>query len=209
MTKTVAASAFAALLFTVSNPAAGAEERPLTLKIERQDLLAAIKAEGGSPKADSPPSSGLKPLEVCERHLAVNLWGLSHHWDGKNSPRKLEEVNTGAGIRFYCGRLFAAVDDMKNSVGGNMLAYGVGYEFLLAQVRKIAVSFTPQLTRVQYEIPGYETRRGNAIFPAFSLRGEKMALNLGFIPRERRLLKLLGKGEAIFVFVSYHGDPLK
>ena len=134
-----------------------------------------------------------KAPEGC--YWGVDGWGFSHHADRRKG---YNEKNWGAGARGQCGNWFAAVDDMRNSVRGNTLSVGGGYEYPVFSIGDFTFSAEAELTHLDYEVPGRGVARGFILLPGIEARKGRWGGTLAYVPPG-------GRRESIFlIFGSYY-----
>ena len=118
-----------------------------------------------------------------EVHLALNLWGYSHHAE---RHKNYNERNWGFGGRGYYGNWFAAIDDMKNSVRGKAVSVGIGYEYPFFTVSGYTVSAVGEVSYLRYEFPNKGTMSGTIILPGASIRNGAWSGNVVLIPKTNK-----------------------
>src|ERR1035437_1088663 len=92
-----------------------------------------------------------------ENHLAVDVWGLSHH---VNREKGYNEQNWGGGLRLYHRSFFVAADIMRNSVRGQTSSIGAGYDHNLFNIGTYAFSAEVEVAHLDYQVPKRGTARG-------------------------------------------------
>jgi hypothetical protein len=134
---------------------------------------------------------------AAENHLAINVWGFSHH---VSRDKGYNEKNWGLGMRGYHDNWFASIDYMRNSLRGQTTSIGAGYDYPVYSLGKYTFLISAEVAHLNYQVPDRGTARGYVILPGISIRRENMNLNMTLIPPS-------GKREPIVLyFLTYHFD---
>jgi len=134
-------------------------------------------------------------LAEDENHLALDLWGMSHHG---NRDKGYNEKNWGLGVRAYHGNWFAAVDDMRNSLRGNTLSVGVGYKQPLFTLGGYTLSVEAELSHLDYHVPKRGVARGFIVLPGAEVRKGPWGASFAYVPPNSN------RKSVVMVFGSYY-----